>query len=296
MQQLIFPVNEHDVQRIEDALLEMGALSVTLTDAAKNTAQEKPILEPGVGETPLWGSTTLTALFGRNDDVVGIMMQLTTSLELAGTPDYRVDTVADQDWTRAWLKDFKPLQFGKRLWIVPSAFEPPEPDAVNILLDPGLAFGTGTHPTTALCLEWLEKQTLTGKTVLDFGCGSGVLAIAALKLGTVAALGVDNDPQALTASRDNAIRNDVSDRLELVLPEAIPNATFPVLVANILANPLIELAPQLAKLTIRGGYIALSGILAEQGALVEKAYAPYFYLNPVQEKEGWLLISGQRKS
>ncbi|HET9679284.1 MAG TPA: 50S ribosomal protein L11 methyltransferase, partial [Gammaproteobacteria bacterium] len=230
-----------------------------------------------------------------NVDVAGIMVQLTKTLKLAGTPDYRVETVADQDWTRAWLKDFKPLQFGERLWIVPSAWEPPEPEAVNILLDPGLAFGTGTHPTTALCLEWLEKQALTNKTVLDFGCGSGVLAIAALKLGAVAALGVDNDPQALTASESNAGRNQVMERLQLCLPEALPQSRFPIVVANILANPLIELAGQLANLTEPGGHIALSGILSEQGEIVEAAYAPFFELAPIQEKDGWLLISGQRK-
>src|SRR5690606_25394554 len=205
------------------------------------------------------------------------------------------EEIADQDWERSWMDNFKPMRFGRRLWIVPSWHEAPEPDAVNLLLDPGLAFGTGTHPTTALCLEWLDSQGLDGLQVIDFGCGSGILAIAALLLGADRVTGTDIDPQALEASRDNAQRNQLADeRLPLYLPADMPAEPADILVANILAGPLVSLAPQLTGLVKPGGRIALSGILAEQTEEILAAYRDAFELDPVADKDGWLRVSGVR--
>lgn len=287
-QQLQFPLEDHDHEAVEDALMEAGALSVTLTDAA-----DDPILEPGPGETPLWEHTVLTALFEADADPLAALRAVQTARGWQQLPEHRIEALEDQDWTRAWMKDFQPMRFGQRLWVVPSGFEPPEPNAVNLYLDPGLAFGTGTHPTTALCLEWLDRQALSGKAVIDYGCGSGILAIAALKLGAATVLGVDNDPQALQASQDNAERNAVAERLQTQLPGG-EIAPAPVLVANILAGPLVELAPTLAGLTEPGGRIALSGILAEQEAMIRDAYAPYFDLASTERQDDWLLIHGRR--
>ncbi|MBP3863108.1 MAG: 50S ribosomal protein L11 methyltransferase, partial [Pseudomonas sp.] len=202
----------------------------------------------------------------------------------------------DQDWERSWMDNFHPMRFGQRLWIVPSWHAAPEPDAVNLLLDPGLAFGTGTHPTTALCLEWLDGQDLKNCTVLDFGCGSGILAIAAMLLGAKHAVGTDIDVQALEASRDNANRNGVDPQLfPLYLPEDMPQVQADVVVANILAGPLVSLAPQLSSLVKPGGRLALSGILAEQGEEVAAAYAQDFDLDPIANRDGWVRISGRRR-
>ena len=201
----------------EDALLEVGAVSVTFMDA-----EDQPIFEPDLGTTPLWTHTHLLALFEDGTDEAALLahLQLLTGGEL---PQHQVEIVEDQDWERSWMDNFKPMRFGRRLWIVPSWHEAPEPEAVNLLLDPGLAFGTGTHPTTALCLEWLDGQELAGDTVLDFGCGSGILAIAALLLGAKRALGTDIDPQALEASRDNATRNGIDPaRFPVYLPADLP--------------------------------------------------------------------------
>jgi ribosomal protein L11 methyltransferase len=204
--------------------------------------------------------------------------------------------VEDQDWTRAWMDLFHPMQFGRRLWIYPWNVEPPaDGDAIVVRLDPGLAFGTGTHPTTALCLEWLDAQDLAGKTVIDYGCGSGVLAIAALKLGAARVVGVDNDPQALAASRDNAERNGVADRLVLVAPEAFSEAPADVLVANILAGPLEELAPRFAHGVKPGGELALSGILGGQEAKLVERYAEWFDALRVDAREDWIRIAGRRR-
>lgn len=194
------------------------------------------------------------------------------------------------------MDNFHPMRFGQRLWIVPSWHAAPEPDAVNLLLDPGLAFGTGTHPTTSLCLQWLDAQQLQGKTLIDFGCGSGILAIAGLLLGAEHAVGTDIDIQALEASRDNAQRNQIADELfDLYLPEHMPSAPADVLVANILAGPLVSLAPQLASLVKPGGLLALSGILAEQTDEILQAYQGDFELDPVAEQDGWIRVSGKRR-
>jgi ribosomal protein L11 methyltransferase len=274
----------------EDALLEVGAVSVTFMDA-----EDQPIFEPDLGTTPLWSHTHLLALFEADTDEAALVAHLEL-LTGGALPEHQIERIEDQDWERSWMDNFQPMRFGRRLWIVPSWHEAPEPDAVNLLLDPGLAFGTGTHPTTALCLEWLDGQELDGCEVLDFGCGSGILAIAALLLGARQAVGTDIDPQALEASRDNATRNGIDPaRFPVYLPADLPAKPAEVVVANILAGPLVSLAPQITSLVAPGGRLALSGILAEQAEEVRAAYADAFDLAPTAEKDGWVRISGVRR-
>ncbi|TQV64281.1 MAG: 50S ribosomal protein L11 methyltransferase [Halothiobacillaceae bacterium] len=273
---------------LEDTLLELGAVSVTLQDAA-----DVPVLEPLPGETPLWPEVNVVGLFEDEADTAAVDAALMAQ-GIGGGTWLRVE---DQDWERAWMDQFQPLRFGPRLWIVPSWLDAPDPEAVNILLDPGLAFGTGTHPTTALCLEWLDGAEMAGKTVLDYGCGSGILAIGALKLGATRAWGIDIDPQALTATRDNAARNGIDpERLHTGLPGALPRGeTFDVLLANILMGPLIELAPTLSAHVKPGGALVLSGLLAEQAEGVMAAYAGDFDFDPPALKDGWARLSAIRR-
>jgi ribosomal protein L11 methyltransferase len=288
--QVRLAISPEQAETYEDALLEVGAVSVTFMDA-----EDQPIFEPDLNTTPLWSHTHLLALFeaDTNADQVLAHLQLLTDAQL---PEHTYEVIEDQDWERSWMDNFHPMRFGQRLWIVPSWHAAPEPAAVNLLLDPGLAFGTGTHPTTALCLEWLDGQALDGLDVLDFGCGSGILAIAALLLGARHAVGTDIDVQALDASRDNAGRNGIAEqRLALYLPPQLPPVAADVLVANILAGPLVALAPQLASLVKPGGRLALSGILAEQGEEVAAAYAADFDLDPIALRDGWVRISGRRR-
>ena len=291
--ELSLRAQRRDWMRIEAALEELGALSVTLLDA-----EDVPILEPAPGETPLWPDIVANALFDANVDERGLIAALR---ELTGPIDLgeiSVRAVEDADWTRAWMDQYQPMAFGERLWIYPSTIEPDvtslAPDAVIVTLDPGLAFGSGTHPTTALCLEFLDALDLRGKRVLDYGCGSGVLAIAALKLGAAHALGVDNDPQALIATRDNGERNAVSERLAVVEPgdAAVADATFDVVVANILAGALIELAGTIVRAAKRGAPIALSGILAEQADEVVACYAGFCDGLIVTQKDDWVRVTG----
>ncbi|MGH8214339.1 MAG: 50S ribosomal protein L11 methyltransferase [Rhodanobacteraceae bacterium] len=282
--------------RAESALEELGASSVTLMDANADTPDEAAIFEPRPGEAPLWQSLTLLALFDADADRNGIVQALRDALPWLAADRIAFGEVADQDWQRAWMDRFHPMQFGRRLWIYPWNVEPPsDDDAVIVRLDPGLAFGTGTHPTTALCLEWLDGIDLESKTVIDYGCGSGVLAIAALKLGATIAIGIDNDPQALTASRDNATRNGVGERLRLHAPDELPDGTRGgVLVANILSEPLHALAPRFAALCNRGASFGLSGILAgQEGELLERYRACGFHDLVSAEREGWIRISGR---
>ncbi|KTB89178.1 ribosomal protein L11 methyltransferase [Pseudomonas syringae ICMP 11293] len=288
--QVRLAISPEQAETYEDALLEVGAVSVTFMDA-----EDQPIFEPELNTTPLWAHTHLLALFeaDTNAEMALAHLSLLTGEEL---PEHSAEVIEDQDWERSWMDNFQPMCFGKRLWIVPSWHAAPQPDAVNLLLDPGLAFGTGTHPTTALCLEWLDGQDLEGCKVLDFGCGSGILAIAALLLGAEQAVGTDIDVQALEASRDNAGRNNIAaERFPLYLPEDLPPQQADVLVANILAGPLVSLAPQLATLIRTGGRLALSGILAEQGEEVAAAYAESFDLDPIANRDGWVRITGRRR-
>ena len=274
----------------EEALLDVGAVSVTFMDA-----EDQPIFEPDLGTTPLWSHTHLLALFEADTDPAALLAHLAL-LTGGPLPAHQVEQIADQDWERSWMDNFQPLRFGQRLWIVPSWHQPPEPQAVNLHLDPGLAFGTGTHPTTALCLEWLDGQSLHDCNVLDFGCGSGILAIAALLLGAKQACGTDIDPQALEASRDNATRNGIDTaRFPLYLPSEMPADTFDLVLANILAGPLVQLAPTISQHVRQGGHLVLSGILAEQAEEVRAAYQADFILDPTAEKDGWVRISGVRR-
>ncbi|MGI3131379.1 50S ribosomal protein L11 methyltransferase [Halopseudomonas pachastrellae] len=288
--QLRLAITPEQAPALEDQLLELGAVSVTFMDA-----EDQPIFEPDLGTTPLWSNTHLLALFEADTDGEALLQHLRL-LWQAELPAHELEQIEDQDWERSWMDNFHPMRFGQRLWIVPSWHAAPEPDAVNLLLDPGLAFGTGTHPTTSLCLQWLDAQQLQGKTLIDFGCGSGILAIAGLLLGADHAVGTDIDIQALEASRDNAQRNQLADeRFDLYLPEQMPTTQAGVLVANILAGPLVSLAPQLASLVKPGGLLALSGILAEQTEEILQAYRDDFELDPVAEQDGWIRVSGKRR-
>lgn len=276
-------------EAISDFLEELGSVSVTFMDN-----QDTPIFEPLPGETRLWGNTDVIALFDAETDMAPILTALQGSHLLEQGFAYKIEQIEDKDWEREWMDNFHPMKFGKRLWICPSWREIPEPDAVNVMLDPGLAFGTGTHPTTALCLEWLDSLDLEGKTVIDFGCGSGILAIAALKLGAKSAVGIDIDPQAILASRNNAEANGVADRLQLFLSDDKPtDLKADVVVANILAGPLKELYPIISQLAKAQGNLGLSGILASQAQSVCEAYAQTFELEPVVERQEWCRITGK---
>ncbi|TYG34114.1 50S ribosomal protein L11 methyltransferase [Lonepinella koalarum] len=276
-------------EKISDFLAEIGAVSVTFMDS-----QDTPIFEPLPGETRLWGNTDVVALFDAETEMALILTALRNSNLL--TPDfaYKIEQIEDKDWEREWMDNFHPMQFGQRLWVCPSWRKVPDKTAVNVMLDPGLAFGTGTHPTTALCLEWLDGLDLNGKTVIDFGCGSGILAIAALKLGAKNAIGIDIDPQAILASRNNAEQNGVADRLQLFLSDDKPmDLKADVVVANILAGPLKELYPVISQLVKPQGDLGLSGILATQASSVCDVYQQKFVLDPVIEREEWCRITGK---
>ncbi len=290
--------------RYENALEDVGAVAVTLLDADADTSNEQAILEPGVGQTPLWDSLVLTALFPDDTDALALLAALEAFDPELDWAQVTFRQVADEDWERAWLDQFQPMQFGARTFIVPWNHELPEaartPDAAVVRLDPGLAFGSGTHPTTALCLRWLDglagEGLLQGRRVLDFGCGSGILALAALKLGAGEAVGVDNDPQALVASHDNAERNDVGTHFSVYLPEDEPVSTYPVVVANILASALDALAATLAERVASGGRIALSGILhGQEGELLER-YAAWFDDLRCEQDGDWMRIEGVRRA
>lgn len=295
--ELTLHCRESDQERYEAALEDVGALAVTLLDAEAETPNERAILEPGVGETPLWAQITLNALFDQDanrEAIIEALEAIDGELELSSA-QWR--EVADQDWERAWLDQYQPMKFGKRLWIYPWNIEPEglAEDAVVLRLDPGLAFGSGTHPTTALCLEWLQAQSLDGAHVLDFGCGSGVLAIAALKLGAKQADGIDNDPQALAASDDNAARNGVADRLAVFDPATAPERSYPLVVANILAGTLDALAEVIAARCAPGGKLAMSGILHGQHEALLERFAPWFDDFAVAQQEDWVRISARRR-
>ena len=313
----------------EAALEDLGALSITLRDANAETPDEQAIFEPGVGELPLWSSITLSALFAAATDRRGLTQALSELLPWLEPAQLSFVDVADQDWERVWMDQFKPMPFGRRLWIYPWNIEPPQdalvdrsgassdhsghcadsgvptvagardssaPMRVVVRLDPGLAFGTGTHPTTALCLEWLDSLELAGLTVTDYGCGSGILAIAALALGAASAAGVDNDPQALLASADNAQRNDVAARLTLYSPQDFTGPPADVFVANILAGPLTRLAPTFAALMKPGAPFAISGILHGQQDELLQCYAAWFDELQATTREGWVRINGRRRA
>ena len=290
-QELHFTARKEQVEPLEHWLFARGALSVTLEDEA-----DQPLLEPGPGETPLWDAVRLTALFAGAEDLTPLLRQIPSELCTQG-PSVAVP-VADREWTRAWEDQFHPLQIGKRLWICPSWTHPPNPNAINILLDPGLAFGTGAHPTTTMCLRALDADLPPGQRVVDYGCGSGILGIAAARLGAAAVLGIDNDPQAITASRDNAQRNEVPDAaFRVVLPQdalvASWQASADWVVANILAGPLVALTPALTSLMVPGGRLLLAVLLVDQAQEVIEAYAPEVALSIADQQEEWVLLAGE---
>ncbi|MDE1210719.1 50S ribosomal protein L11 methyltransferase [Vibrio aestuarianus] len=281
-----------NAEQIGDMLMEeTGALSVTFLDA-----QDTPVFEPLPGETRLWGDTDILALYDAEADTAWVLEQIQASQLLSKDFAYKVEQLEDKDWEREWMDNFHPMKFGQRLWICPSWRDIPEPDAVNVMLDPGLAFGTGTHPTTALCLEWLESLDLAGKTVIDFGCGSGILAIAAIKLGAAKVVGIDIDPQALLASKDNAQRNGVADQLEVYLPQDQPEGLIAdVVVANILAGPLRELNAIIKSLVKPNGVLAMSGVLDTQAEDVANHYRDELHIDPIIEQSEWCRISGRKQ-
>ena len=301
--QLTLPVSQAEHPRYEAVLEDAGALSVTLADADAETPDETAIFEPGVGETPLWRQMVLTALFDGDTDGEWLLSELRS---LDGALDWSqvaLETVEDQDWERAWLDQFQPMRFGARTFIVPWNHDLPVEalveDAAVVRLDPGLAFGSGTHPTTALCLAWLDtlanQGVLRDADVLDFGCGSGILALAALKLGARHAVGIDNDPQAVIATTDNAERNGLADRIDVHLPADAPARTYPVVVANILASALDALAETIGAQVAPDGWLAMSGILHGQEDELLLRYAPWFDRLEVARQDDWVRISGRRR-
>ena len=292
--QLTLTLGAADPEPFEEALLAAGASSITLEDAA-----DDPVLEPAPGTTPLWPHVRLKALFDahtREQDVLDALPHRSPAQQAT------FETIDDRPWEREWLKDFRPMRFGRRLWICPGGQHPAEAELVRdatpclIALDPGLAFGTGTHPTTALCLDWLDSAELRGRSLIDYGCGSGVLAVAALALGATRVLAVDIDPQALIATRENAARNSVASALEVRLDTEATPAPTDILLANILAEPLHALAPRFAELVRQGGQLVLSGILQSQAAAVAQRYAPWFDIGPAIVREDWVRLDGTRRS
>ena len=287
--QLKLDTTPDQTDRISDLLSELGATAVTFEDA-----KDQPLFEPDPGETKLWNSTRVVGLFEADQEMEPIIEELQAQLGDA-IQHLHVDPLEDKDWERAWMESFKPIRCGKRLWICPSWHTPEQEDAVNVMLDPGLAFGTGTHPTTWLCLEWLDAHPPVDKTAIDFGCGSGILAIAAALLGAKHVGATDHDPQAILATNDNAEKNHVSDRIDAALPKLFKSKPVDLMLANILANPLIELAPQLAALVKPGGEIVLSGILIDQAQAVSDRYQEWFDMAPMTTKEEWVRLDGIRR-
>jgi ribosomal protein L11 methyltransferase len=283
---------------LSDALLELGALSADIHDAEAGTEREQPIFgEPGDTPGEIWPVSEVTALFEADADIPAIIGAAARSAYLSGIPRYNVVNIEEQDWVRATQAQFGPIRISSRLWIVPSWHESPDPSAINLLLDPGLAFGTGSHPSTRLCLAWLDENVRGGEDVLDYGCGSGILAIAALKLGAAHAVGIDIDPIAIVTSRENALRNRCSEagarfHTDFVSTDQ-PKAD--IVVANILAQPLIMLAPILSGAIKPVGRIALSGILEEQAEEVMEGYRQWFDMKVANGREGWVLLEGARK-
>ncbi|MFA6061728.1 MAG: 50S ribosomal protein L11 methyltransferase [Gallionella sp.] len=292
---LIIDTDAAHAESLSDALMERGALSVDLLDADADTPDEQAIFgEPGEPPPGVWQHNRVSALFDNDVDVTEVLRAAAFSVGLTQLPEHRIETLADNDWVRLTQSQFEPIPISDRLWIVPTWHTPSDPTAINIVLDPGLAFGTGSHPTTRLCLRWLDNNIKGGESVLDYGCGSGILAIAALKLGAARAVGVDVDTQAVTASRDNAVANQV-ENVEFYLPNNAPKDSYDLVVANILTNPLRMLAPLLANATRQGGQIVLSGILESQAQDVMSIYEQWFDLNSPIFEDGWSCLSGQKR-
>ena len=294
-QQLQFSASSRDTEELEQFLLDAGCQSVTLVDA-----KDQPVYQLEPGATPLWDSVVVHGLFEFGLDLSALIKTLETFLANQPDPEFTIEILQDQDWEKAWMADFQPMQFGKRLWVCPHWQSPPDPDAINIMLDPGLAFGTGTHATTALCLEWLEQTELEGSLLIDYGCGSGILSIAAVLLGASKVIAVDNDPQAIIASQANRDSNHIDERfLACYLPDEIPLRYLPrqadVLVANILAGPLQQLAEKFSSLVAVDGFLVLSGILPEQAESLLTCYGAWFTMEKPIVRDGWVRLCGIRR-
>ena len=292
-QQTTFIVNELIAEPLSDALMAHGALSAAIEDAYAGTDEEQAIFgEPGIESEQIWHNSKVLALFDEKADVAAIVAAAAEAVEIP-TPAYQIELLPEQDWVRLTQAQFEPIKISDRLWITPSWHEAPDANAVNLQLDPGLAFGTGSHPTTRLCLQWLDNNLKGGESVLDYGCGSGILTIAALKLGAGSAVGVDIDEQAIRASKDNAAQNNVD--AQFYLPDGLPQGQFDIVVANILANPLRMLGEMLAARTKQGGRIVLSGLLDEQVEELSGIYRQWFDIEPAEIDEGWARLSGVKR-
>lgn len=277
------------VSSLEDSLIASGAASVTLEDNA-----DQPILEPGLGETPLWDNVKVTGLFDAEIDTAKTTL-IAEKRFGKKLPEHNWELLEDKDWEREWMKNYHAIRCGENLWICPSWQQPPEPNKINLMLDPGLAFGTGTHPTTFMCLQWIDQQNFTDLEIVDYGCGSGILGVATLLMGAKKVIGVDIDPQALLATTENAKRNNLAeDAMPVYLPPHCPEIQADVMLANILAGPLAELAPTLSGMTKVGGKICLSGILAIQAETVKQAYTRWFDFDPIATQEEWVRLTATK--
>lgn len=283
--QLTLHTNPDNTQHIADLLSDAGASAVTLHDAA-----DQPLYEPPPGETPLWSDTLVTGMFEAATNIENVITFITESV--GNCPRWQLNPLEDKDWVREWMRHFKPMQFGKRVWIVPSHHTPADENAVNIMLDPGLAFGTGTHPTTAMCLTYLDQYPPINRQVIDYGCGSGILAVAAAMLGATQVLAIDNDPQALQATHENAQKNQVTEQLSIALPNMDDHSQTELLIANILARPILDLAEYFSSRLNSGSKIVLSGILARQADEILTHYQTWFDIQPCQQIEDWICLSG----
>ncbi|ESS70999.1 ribosomal protein L11 methyltransferase PrmA [Methyloglobulus morosus KoM1] len=283
--------NEETAPKIADYFGDLGAVSVTYMDA-----EDEPVYEPAIGETKIWTNTQVIALYELTADPARIRSQMLKHFHQESLNDWRFEVIQDQAWERAWMEHYRPMKFADKLWVCPTGQEQREENTVCLILDPGLAFGTGTHPTTALCLEWLASHDLKGKTIIDYGCGSGILAIAAVLLGAKIAYAVDIDPQAITATQSNAEKNNVQDKILPYLPEQFKliNVKADVVLANILAKPLIEMAGQITGLMVSKGQLVLSGILSEQAHSVTTAYSPFLPLTEPVQQEDWVRLAGSK--
>jgi len=286
--QLKIDSNNEDAEYFSDELMVHGAAAVTLQDAA-----DEEIFEPTLGTTPLWSSTRIIGLFDSNIDINEIInsLQSKASKEKKQNSHYRVEQLEDKDWIRAWMDDFKPIQFTDTLWLCPSWTEPPDSSATNIMLDPGLAFGTGTHPTTAMCMMWLGSNSIPS-SVVDYGCGSGILAVTAACLGASSVIAVDNDPQALIATNQNAEKNNIASKIRTFYPKQVPNTKVDLLIANILAQPLMELASIFHELLNNNGVLVISGVIENQANMLIEAYAPYLNIEITNQEQEWVCLAG----
>lgn len=293
--ELVVELAREHAEALSDALLDLGALSVSVEDADADTPDEQPLFgEPGlVPDRTAWQHSRVVALLSADHEPAVLLAAAANEIGIAETPKFVVREVEEQDWVRLTQSQFEPIPIGERIWVVPSWHDAPDPDALVLELDPGLAFGTGSHPTTRLCMEWLEQSVKPGQSVLDYGCGSGILAILAKKCGANPVIGIDIDPQAVESARQNSERN----RAEVTygLPDACPDVEFDIVVANILSNPLKLMASMLASKVKPGGRIALSGVLARQADEVAAVYARYVDISVWREHEGWVCLAGTRR-